>query len=363
MRRNRFLHLCILIIGLSISGCADGKSEPVPESSFDNAVIQAVELPVAEDTPKDPVAEQLPQKIHAAHLPNAIRIHDKVISGGQPEGDAAFQELEDLGVKTVISVDGATPDLELAKKHGLTYVHLPHSYDGIPEQRAKELAKAVRDLEGPIYIHCHHGKHRSPAAAAVACVSAGLIDPSLSVAILKIAGTNPNYRGLYQSAESARKLDQALLDAIESDFPEIATLPPMAEAMVHLEHAQDRIKEIAAAEWKSPESHPDLDPAQEALLLREHFTEMLRTEFVAKESEGFREMLRDSEAAAGELETAIRKWIDAKSPSPVPDSIKLSFDRVSKNCTACHQQYRDVPLKAGNHNRAASHASSRRQCS
>ncbi len=344
MSRHRFLHLCLLTTGLLISGCGDGKSEPGSESSPDNAGIRAVDLPVAEDTPKDSVVGQLPQKINAAHLPNAFRIHEKVISGGQPEGEVAFQELEDLGVRTVISVDGAKPDLELAKKHGLRYVHLPHSYDGVPKQRAIELAKVVRDLEGPIYIHCHHGKHRSPAAAVVACVSAGLIDPSVSATILKIAGTNPNYRGLYQSAESARKLDQAVLDAIEADFPQIATLPPMAEAMVQLEHTQDRIKEIAAAEWTSPESHSDLDPAHEALLLREHFTEMLRTDSVAKESEEFREMLRDSETAAGELETAILKWNDAGSPSPAPDSIKSSFDRVSKNCAGCHQKFRDVPL-------------------
>jgi protein tyrosine phosphatase (PTP) superfamily phosphohydrolase (DUF442 family) len=276
MNHRVCLQLCFLITGLSITGCSDENSVSVPESSRSTTGMQTEAQPVAATTPNKPPAGQLPQKLNASYLPNAIRIHEKVISGGLPEGDWAFQELEKLGVKTVISVDGAKPDLELAKKHGLKYVHLPHSYDGIPEQRAKELAKAIRDLEGPIYIHCHHGKHRSPAAAAVACVSAGLVDPSMSTAILKIAGTNPNYRGLYQSAESARKLDQAVLDAIESDFPEIAKLPAMAEAMVHLEHTQDRLNQIAAAEWKSPESHPDLDPAHEALLLREHFTEMLR---------------------------------------------------------------------------------------
>lgn len=342
-RYKNLLHLCILMGGLSIVGCSGGRTEPASESSPGYFGLQVEDLPLTGNTSNDPKSGQLPQKLNATHLPNAIRIHEKVISGGQPEGDAAFQELENLGIKTVISVDGAKPDLELAKKHGLKYVHLPHSYDGIPEQRAKELAKAVRDLKGPIYIHCHHGKHRSPAAAAVACVSAGLIEPSMSAPILKFAGTNPNYRGLYQSAEAARKLDQAVLDAIESDFPEIATLPPLAEAMVHLQQTQDRIKQIAAA-WTSPDSHPDLDPAHEALLLREHFTEMLRTEVVANESEEFREILRESETAASELETAILKWNEAGNPSPTPDAIVSSFDRVSKNCTACHEQFRDVPL-------------------
>ena len=344
MNRYDLLRLCIMFNLLSISGCGGGRSDSTLESSPSTAGMHAEDLPVAASTPHDPKAELLPEKIYTAYLPNAIRIHAQVISGGQPKGEAGFQELQNLGVKIVISVDGAKPEIELAKKHGLKYVHLPHSYDGIPEQRAKELAKAVRDLDGPIYIHCHHGKHRSPAAAAVACVSAGLVEPSMSAAILKIAGTNPNYRGLYQSAESAKKLDQAVLDAIETDFPEIATLPAMAEAMVNLDYTQDRLKESAAAGWRTPESRLDLDPAHEALLLREHFTEMLRLDEVADGTEEFREMLRDSAVAAGELETAILKWKETGSSSPTPDSIKSSFDRISKNCTSCHQQYRDVPL-------------------
>src|SRR5262245_48277837 len=125
-----------------------------------------------------------PRKLAALHLPCAIEIHPQVISGGLPEGEAAFQDLAALGIKTIISVDGATPDVATAKKHGLRYVHLPHGYDGISAARAAELAKAVRDLPGPIYIHCHHGKHRSPAAAAVACVAAGLTDASDAELIL-----------------------------------------------------------------------------------------------------------------------------------------------------------------------------------
>ena len=38
---------------------------------------------------------------------------------------------------------------QLAKKYGMRYVHLPHGYDGIPEERIAELAKAVRDLPQP----------------------------------------------------------------------------------------------------------------------------------------------------------------------------------------------------------------------
>ena len=149
-----------------------------------------------QNQPQPAVLEKLPTK----HLPNALQVHPKVISGGQPEGEAGFAELKELGIETIVTVDGAKPDVELAKKYGLRYVHLPHGYDGIPEERVEELAKAVRDLPGPIYIHCHHGKHRSPAAASAACVGAGLIDPKDARQVLVVAGTSESYRGLYQTA-------------------------------------------------------------------------------------------------------------------------------------------------------------------
>src|SRR5262245_6195509 len=201
-----------------------------------------------------------PQRIESDLLPNAYRVADKVISGGQPAGEAAFAKLKELGVRTIISVDGARPDVELAKKYGLRYVHLPHGYDGVPDERAKELAKAVRDLPGPIYIHCHHGHHRSPAAAAVACVAVGFLRPESALTVLKTAGTSENYRGLYQSALAARRLDEKVLDDVKAEFPETAKLPPIADAMVEIEQTHDHLKALAAGGWKRVTVQPDLDP-------------------------------------------------------------------------------------------------------
>lgn len=292
-----------------------------------------------------PWSPSRPQKLSASHLHNAYRIHAKVISGGQPDGEAGFRELRELGVKTVISVDGARPDVVLAKNHGLRYVHLPHGYDGISQQRVKELAKAVRDLDGPIYIHCHHGKHRSPTAAVVACVSVGFVQPSAARDVLQMAGTSENYRGLYESAEAARRLDDALLDQLQVEYRETVDLPALAAGMVSLEATHDHIKAMAAAGWRSPTHHPDLDPAHEALLLREHFTELLRIERVRREPQRFQQLLRDSEAASAELENALYAWNAAENDSPPPPQINEAFERVSHNCTACHRAFRDVPSR------------------
>lgn len=283
-------------------------------------------------------------RVEANHLSNVWRLHPKVFSGGQPEGEAGFTELKRLGIKTVISVDGARPDVDLAKKHGLRYVHLPHGYDGIPESRVAELAKAVRDLPGPIYIHCHHGKHRSPAAASAACVSAGLIQPQQARSVLIAAGTSESYRGLYATAASARRIDDKVLNAVKSEFPAVARLPPMAEAMVSVEHVYDHLKLFAANQWKPIDTRPALEPDHEALLLREHFTELLRGKEVKDRPTQFQALMKEGEAAAASLEQDLRDWIAAERPEKLPDSLAKGMERIASNCAACHKQFRDVPL-------------------
>jgi hypothetical protein len=288
---------------------------------------------------------QFPRKLDLKFLPNPVQLHPKVISGGLPEGDAAFQELADLGVKTVINVDGVKPDLERARKFGLRYVHLPHGYDGIPQQRGLEMAKAVRDLDGIIYFHCHHGKHRSPAAASVACVSAGFITPEAALTVLKMAETSPNYRGLFESVKRARPLSKQTLDEINVEYRPTVPIPAMAQAMVSLDHTHDHIQQIAEADWRVPRSHPDLDPAHEALLLREHFTELLRTDEVQQRPREFRQLLENSETAARELEQALRNWQAVRKPSDRPPAVLTELnDRISTNCNTCHRAYRNTPL-------------------
>jgi protein tyrosine phosphatase (PTP) superfamily phosphohydrolase (DUF442 family) len=281
-----------------------------------------------------------PIRVFVEHVPNAIQMHDRVFSGGQPDGEAAFQELQTLGVKTIISVDGAKPNTGLAEKYGMRYIHLPHGYNGIPDQVASKLAKAVRDFEGPVFIHCHHGKHRSPTAATVACISNGMLAPAAATEILEFAGTSRNYVGLYQSATNARRIEDQLLDALKADFQEIAELSPFAEAMVELEHTFDHLQRMAAAGWKPLDDQPDLDPAHEALLLFEHYTEMLRLESIAQEPARMRTLLEESKVDAHSLETLLRERQTHGNTRDIDETLK----RLSDNCTACHTRFRDIPL-------------------
>ena len=313
---------------------------------FALAIVHEKACSAQEETTSPTAARLAPFKLDTKHLPNAIQIHERVASGGQPDGEQGFLELKELRFKTIVSVDGAKPDVAIARQFGLRYVHLPHGYSGIDPERVSELAKAIRDLDGPIYIHCHHGKHRSPAAAAVACISAGLIEPDPTCSILKLAGTSENYRGLFDVVKSAHRIAESSLDAIQPEFPESAKLPPMAVAMVDLERTYAQLEQLAHSQWKPSADHPALDPAHEALLLREQFTEMLRMESVVPRTVAFRKFLIESKSDAKLLEETLRMKKQEQNASPSASS-RLSelFARISANCTNCHQQYRDAPIE------------------
>lgn len=271
----------------------------------------------------------------APALENVHEIAPGILSGAGPHGDASFRELARRGVKTVISVDGARPDLEHARAHGLRYVHLPIGYDGIPADRAMELAKALTDLPGPFYLHCHHGKHRGPAAAAVACVVAGKIDNDQAVQAMKRMGTGEQYLGLWSSARAAKPAEPEALRALKVEYREIAAVPPMAEAMVALDEAFENLELSRRAGWKKPADHPDIVPAHEALRVREILTEIMRTDDFKARPADFKAWMEESHGAARELETRLR-W--SKSGDE-------TFGALKKTCSDCHKPYRNTPKK------------------
>ena len=281
------------------------------------------------------------------HLPNAHRIDDKLVSGAQPEGEDGFKQLAEMGVKTIISVDGAKPDVAAARRHGLRYVHLPIGYDDVTADEGRQIAKAIEELPGPIYLHCHHGRHRSAAALAVACVVSGRLKPEQADSVLRTFGTGENYKGLWASARDARPLAKDVLSELKIDFVETAKVPPMADAMVAIDETMERLKQAAKAGWRAPADHPDLDPPHEALQLREKLHELGRTKAAREDHpEDFRRLMTENEATAQELEDALRAWgakrgaagaTDLKAPTGIDAAMKA----VSAGCTACHKAHRD----------------------
>jgi protein tyrosine phosphatase (PTP) superfamily phosphohydrolase (DUF442 family) len=259
-------------------------------------------------------------------------VSDRIYSGSEPEGEIGFSSLQELGVKTIVSVDGAKPRVELARRHGLKYVHIPIGYDGISREAGAALTRVVRDAEQPIYIHCHHGKHRGPAAAAVACIAAGKVDSKLALEILVRAGTSKDYSGLWRDVEAyqppapGEKLPELV---------EVAQVDSLTAAMSQVDRAFDNLKLCRDAKWADPPDHPDLVPVQEAIQLQEGFHEAGRTLDSDRPELGreFKSWLADAEMLA----TQMKASLDARNSA----AAGVQLTRLEQGCKHCHNKYRD----------------------
>ncbi|MFL5342115.1 MAG: hypothetical protein ACJ8F7_18370 [Gemmataceae bacterium] len=288
------------------------------------------------------VAEALAPPRELAGLHNVLLVSDGLLSGSVPEGETGFRSLHQMGVRTIISVDGTKPDVALARREGIRYVHLPIGYDGVPREQALRIARAVRDLPGPVYIHCHHGKHRGPAAAAAAALCLyERLSAVEAIAFLSRAGTDSHYTGLYESVRNMRRPTADELANVPADFPETANVPALAELMVGIDERWDRLKAVRAAGWRTPPGHADLDAPHEALQLAEQFREALRLTDTAARANEFKSRLGEADTAAAELQTVLRTQ-----PTVSANAEKL-FNRLSETCKKCHEQFRDPPAVTG----------------
>ncbi len=282
------------------------------------------------------LADDAPRDLPGLH--NVVAYHTGYWSGSVPERDAGFDSLAAMGVKTIISVDGAEPDVESARARGIRYIHLPIGYNGFDENRRRELVRATRDAmaEGTVYIHCHHGKHRSAGAAGAVVASLGWLTPDDAVARMKVSGTAPDYKGLYECVAKSTVLDAKVIDAVPADFPEVSHPATFVKAMVEIDVINDRLKLIEKAGWATPKDHPDLVPVAEAGRMADLFRLVAESNKARSLPEGFGAALREDSGRITVLE-------DALAAVGERDAKRLSdlFKAVQTSCKDCHAKYRD----------------------
>jgi protein tyrosine phosphatase (PTP) superfamily phosphohydrolase (DUF442 family) len=308
-------------------GCG---SEPAPSAAERAPADLAPAAPAVAAAPSEPTLDEHGEP---AGLLNYHRWSDRIGGGAQPEGDVAFANLAALGYRVVLSVDGARPDAEGAAKYGLRYVHIPFGYDGVPEEERLEIAKTVTTAEGPVYIHCHHGKHRSAAAIAVACIETEGMTHEAARDVFKTCGTDPKYKGLLAVAENCTVPTAAELARIPAVLPSYKSPGDLAEVMVDVDARWDHLNASKAAAWGVPPSNADVDPPHEALMLWEHFREVARMPEAQKRGDSFLKPLAAGEAGAKALEEALRSRDAAAADA--------ALVVVKRSCTDCHAKYRD----------------------
>lgn len=273
--------------------------------------------------PRQPAAA-LQGPLVQSGLPNCYRLNDRLFAGGQPDGAIGFHSLAALGVHTVISVDGAEPDVEAASREGLRYVHLPIGYDGITRSRLVELYMAVHHLPEKVYIHCHQGLHRGPVAAVAVCQMEGALAPGAAGHLMQEMGTASKYLGLYRDAQAALP---ATLDEEQSvdaaNLPSRTSVPPLTHQMVELNHA--------FVDWSKNVKNTDvwtLPLQSEATNLGELLFEAGRLDDISQNDELRQLLIGDGHWLINAAESA------EKSPSQLTIEIRT-------RCDDCHARFRD----------------------
>ena len=287
---------------------------------------EAAQLCIAADTP-----------VSLPGLSNVVRYPGDLLSGGHPVGTSSFELLRRLGVRTIISEDGAVPNIKDARAAGLKYIHLPIGYNRIDPARALELARACRDAKsrGGVYMHCHQGRHRSAAAAAVAAVLLGWGRLDDVMERMKVSGASPHYAGLYQSVSSATEVSQEAIDGIPPDFPEVSQPESLTHIMVEMNAVIEHLELIESNSWSTPEAHPDLVPAAEAGHLVDLYRSVLDVDGEDAWASDWEALRQSGEKAAKQLEDMLLGEASASA------SISAQMRLVHDNCLACHRQFRD----------------------
>jgi protein tyrosine phosphatase (PTP) superfamily phosphohydrolase (DUF442 family) len=320
-----------LVAGVAaVSVWAADRSSTLPSSSASApAIFPATQPAIA----PPPLSAEAPVALPG--LPNVVTYTPDLIVGAAPEGDEGFETLRRMGIKSIITVDGSTPEIQEAHQFGFRYVHLPIGYDGMDADRALDIARAVADLPKPVYVHCHHGKHRGACAGAVAAVELGWMTNAQALAKMKISGTAPAYHGLFQVVRIARKIAPAELAAGNHAFPEIWKPSGLVQTMVHVDNTFDALKEIEKAGWKVPADHPDLVPAAQAGQLADLFRTAQSLEAVKAHPPEMAQWL----ATASEEATSVEEGLVQGKLRNAELSARLK--RVAKSCNDCHAKYRN----------------------
>lgn len=319
----------LLSLGM-LSMCAN------PDSSVDRGLVSQGNS--ADRCTNDPVsaptvAAETPSQFPGLH--NVVAYADDLYSGGAPEGVEGFDVLRKLGIRTIISVDGAQPDVGAAKARGMRYVHLPISYNGMDKDRTLEIARAVKELPRPIYIHCHHGKHRSAGATGAVAVTLGYLTNAEATQRMKVSGTSPHYVGLYKCVAVASIASDREILAAANEFPERWRTTGLVQSMVEIDDVFEHLQRIQEAGWQAPAAHPDLVPVAEAARLSDLFRNLQDDDRCRSMPREFMDWMLAASHDSAQLEAALI------APMRSTASLDRHWARVTKSCKNCHAKYRD----------------------
>lgn len=337
--------LALTLLALACTSAPDETNRP-PSQPPGRNINYALNLPPPMDLAGTaheaalgfPLASQSPQEFPGLH--NVFFLSDNIISGSEPADQASLQALQAMGVKTILSVDGKQPDAEQAAALGMRYVHIPIQYSGVSEGELAEISKTFRELEGPFYVHCFHGKHRGPAAAAIGRIVLDGASRQTAIAEMKqYCGTSDKYEGLYREIAIGPLPSPEETESLDYEFDAIRRPEGMVGVMVQMSRAHDYLVELMERDWAADSDHPDVDALNEASKIMQAFEAAQDLVTVKAGPADMRDWFASSLTESRKLTEALQRRKNGAAEAG--GEATASFKALRQTCSDCHKVYRD----------------------
>ena len=295
-------------------------------AACDDAAVEPAGAETTQVGLEQPLAPSFtPVGVEHEHLSRLLQVSPDIYSGGQPKTAVAFRSLKELGIKTIVSVDGARPNEEAALAEGLRYIHIPIGYDAIPEAASLAYAQLMREVELPVFFHCHHGRQRGPAASAIALRASSGCSSEAALEVLHAAGTSKKYSGLWRDVEAWTAAPEAV-DSVA--LPALHELPAFTVKMADIDRTWDGIKKLRDGDWESVSLVPQ--------------TQLLLQQLQDCAGEIPAEHIQDQKLHRG-LEDVISfaERMQNAAEALDKDLLEESFRDLRASCNDCHADYRN----------------------
>ncbi|MBC8201584.1 MAG: hypothetical protein H8E86_06000 [Planctomycetes bacterium] len=277
--------------------------------------------------------EELPKSFKGVH--QLVAFQPDIISGAKPIGTEGFESLANLKVRTIVCVDGVPPDIKTAEYFGIKTIHIPLKYEAPSPKQILDLTTAVARgrKRGVVYIHCHQGKHRSAAAAAIVSVAFGDLTIPQAKELMRVSQTSAVYHGLWDAVERTeiRNVEEILQNT--TIFPSSVEPKGITSQMIAIDEALTHLNLMQGAAWKAPVAHPDLVGAAEAGIIADTFRNMQVQQEANLYSVDFETLLVNAIQHASSLEEALVEAL----PNAALDNV---MQRVERSCIHCHTLFR-----------------------
>ncbi len=144
-----------LVMGASTSGCHHQLVLP-PLGTSNNARCAS-----------DPASSRWAEPLSRPGLPNLHKVSDDLYRGAQPTAEG-MEQLDALGIKTIISLRSADTDRKILHTTGPTYEHIPMVAWHAEDDDVVRFLRIVTDESRlPVFVHCQRGADRTGLMVAV----------------------------------------------------------------------------------------------------------------------------------------------------------------------------------------------------